>query len=975
MAGEQLRPDDSGELRDGPNRSDTQTPEGPRLEGEGESATTPTGETSTHSPSDTGRTHNVEGAMRDVTTEGKRDHLISLDHSLPPRGSSVYRRVNLSPAGADKKRHPQAPVLGIKERCFFPTSAHEMGGTAGGDRAGLGAADADGGLGAVRESSPHDAEGKLHGPLHSKGCCDLVVPNQRPAGNRVGHRPRGPPATSGVAEVRGGQPGTGCAPSMPGDDSSTLGSGDISRCGATCRSDTRNASDSGSDGSREAGGVGTWGAESPFGACTAGQEGPMEDSTRGGGSDARIPPDPPRPSQLHHTSEGSRPANPGPRDLTGQAEQGQDRKSADDGRPTTEGDAAVDSSGHAVAWPTTDTDADTEDVPQRDAGMVKLGRDPESNHDEQSAAKGNAVGDARAHSSLKPTTGVDADTNDSPQWQDDPPFVEILRLLGTQPTDEAEVDVIQCQASSGASGLLVYADGHRHVVRGSAQCKEPLAPIATDTVDLPKWREICQDDWDDDTELMFRWLTTSDLADALDAHVGEAARFPSTPSRHFDERDCGIVDSISDVGPTVCEGHIFKVPKTNGSRLVWDGRSLNELIRQAGLRLPSMGLPRLEEVTEAALKFPTAAAVDAASYFFQFEIAPQLRRYTGFRIAARRGHFRRRRLRRLPMGASFAPIAAQRFSNALVATLRRRLAKLGLGADDFAILAWVDNFLMFGRDMDTLRRVEHEFRCLCGEVNLTTKETEWSCQGVIDIIGFRAILGERVSVTPQHREKLLAAITTATARGALRLAGEAMWGGAVARLPLCFFQEALDAIRSACSVGLRSGWDSPVGSDIMAPIVALAKTMADASLTSKETEDFPVRETVIWTDASGEAMAGILEDSGVDRDMFTVTHDTDNIYLAEMGAVAIAAARWRPMRGTTLACDNQAVVQALRKGHSRNRVGDALLRLCIPLLRGVYVAWVPTDAQRADPLTRGVPVPRTKSTRPCGQCPRWRLPT
>jgi Reverse transcriptase (RNA-dependent DNA polymerase) len=555
-------------------------------------------------------------------------------------------------------------------------------------------------------------------------------------------------------------------------------------------------------------------------------------------------------------------------------------------------------------------------------------------------------------------------------------------------SDGEEVEWENAAGSSSSPDLMVWINGTRHVVRGDrGRCTAALDPISKGRLEVDKLRSLAQGEgaWSEELEMMWQWTTTPVLANRLVAHLD--GEMPRPVSRGFSREDVAMLESSGVLLPLqprlVATG--FKVRKSSGlSRFVWDGREFNSLFKRSGLKTPEMCLPRITEIVEPALKYPYAAARDASAFFYQFPVCTELARLFGVKICSRRGAFSLRCMKVTPMGVCFVPAYAQRCANSILQILRNRVkTKRGWEAR-----CWVDNFLIFADSPEVLQEVLTAFDHLAQEIGLLLKPAELSVEGRFDFLGLSAKLGKEVRMSDEVVHTLEGEARFGSVREVLAWTGLALYANfAVGSRPLCLFPGALASIRKVCRLGATRGWDSDplLSQQERGDLQDLGKLLALSQATTKILEDVPNAPVVVWSDAAmvgGDSVArpliaGLLQvtdgasGSSEDVDLFVLPHNCPHIGEAEFAAMATAATLWEPPRGSTYAVDNQGVVRAALRGHSSNSRCDALLAEILPWLAGRRIAWVPSAAQRADGLTRGL--------RPCapwhprGGLPRWRI--
>jgi hypothetical protein len=249
------------------------------------------------------------------------------------------------------------------------------------------------------------------------------------------------------------------------------------------------------------------------------------------------------------------------------------------------------------------------------------------------------------------------------------------------------------------------------------------------------------------------------------------------------------------------------------------------------------------------------------------------------------------------------------------------------------------------------------------ELSLVCKPVETVNEdGWIEILGLIVAPGTKVWCNIDV-ERLK---TTATNRDLLQKIGHLMWCNyTVGRFPLCKLPTMMEAMRHACK---QQMWDmqAPVSAALINEIEIFAKTLKSASLTLQELEDVTCDiQTLAWSDASGKLLAGIIQQNDTDiiwRSWPTpkALHRGDNtfwIYIAETMAWSktVIMAHQRGLLTPLLlqAIDNLGLVKAIQKGHSGNRITDAIMAITFPYLpQRSRVAWVDTTRQRADKPSR-----------------------
>lgn len=569
------------------------------------------------------------------------------------------------------------------------------------------------------------------------------------------------------------------------------------------------------------------------------------------------------------------------------------------------------------------------------------------------------------------------DGDDSTQWKEGAtlkPIWDIARSRGSQSV--VEVDWTLAASSSAASSLVVWVGENRFAMRSGGRCTDPLAEIEGGRMNVRRLRQWALElgEWSPELEDMWSWISTSALSEKLQLHLDTAEGYQKEArrpvSRGFSNEDACMLSraGVLSVAEPLLVASAFKVKKrSGGSRFVWNGKRFNALFHDAGFQVPAMHLPSLTEMVELALRFPFAAGRDATAYFYQFEVADALSRFFGVFMGSRRGDFQRMVMRVTPMGVCFVPAFAQRCANCVLRLLKRRCPDI-----IFEARCWVDNFFFFTRTRQDLVVVLEKFAQLAEELQLKLKPTEFSDHsGRFEFLGLLAEMGVRVSPSKEIRDGLRADWTANSVREAMQRVGLGLFVNfAVARKPLCDYPEMMRILRGLCAAGSGSGWDTP---HMLTPqeVKLLREFLEAMSASSVEPSvEEAQNDVVVWSDASGSHVAGVLQQRELTPDWFVYEHDIDNINVAEFVAFALAVETWRPAAGSCFAIDNRGVVDAVIRGHSTNGICDALLRKILPRIEHCKFAWVPSAKQRADGLTRGGgPGP---CWHPRGWGPKWR---
>eukprot|EP01060_Flectonema_neradi_P027883 TRINITY_DN3752_c0_g1_i1.p1 TRINITY_DN3752_c0_g1~~TRINITY_DN3752_c0_g1_i1.p1 ORF type:complete len:848 (+),score=32.91 TRINITY_DN3752_c0_g1_i1:2262-4805(+) len=410
---------------------------------------------------------------------------------------------------------------------------------------------------------------------------------------------------------------------------------------------------------------------------------------------------------------------------------------------------------------------------------------------------------------------------------------------------------------------------------------------------------------------------------------------------------------------------LFTVPKSNGLlRPVVDGRKLNVLQEKP----PSMKLPTIQEVITFITKNRWFMQYDGRSWFYQFEIHPEIRGFFGLHLAGPRGDFQRYCLNVLPMGWSYAPSIAQRASLVLVSGLQAT--------------AWVDNFLFASETKDDLLKNDTMFRVRCEKANAELKEAQDHGVPLQRFVAL-GIDFDLASETQRHRisdkwrrsflEKqelrLILGGGLVTTRCFYKVMGAVVWYSYVTSSPLCKYSAVLAFFRSVAQQVANydvGAYDEP----ITIPVTVRDEVRVAAERISHNPwihRKVMERSWNLWSDASSVRWAAFIA-SG-DSEVYGQGNFTDvcpeHIFFKELLAayqVLVQALSMAPPRTQmNIFIDNLPVVKSIQKGHSSATVANTILTSLFDAADGraskINPVWVPTDVQKADVYTRTELVP------------------
>jgi hypothetical protein len=495
--------------------------------------------------------------------------------------------------------------------------------------------------------------------------------------------------------------------------------------------------------------------------------------------------------------------------------------------------------------------------------------------------------------------------------------------------------------------------GQQRRIRPARQaCTAPLAPITTNRLDL-RQAKLLKHPPSETERWWWSWLTGETIAANL-LHPFQPGRPPC--SRRFAAEDLESLqrwDILDGATPKIIHP-LFKVPKGGQARLILDCRALNAALPKPG----DMGLPKLHDVLDSLLRQEWMAQLDGRSYFYQFELDREARKFMGVKAVAKRGKTWTGCLKVLPMGFSYAPGIAQRTSNFILRNVEAR--------DSETALAWVDNFLIGAATKSRLEELVGRLETACKVLRVELKPESQIGQQM-DVLGLHVEVSPTKRVTPteelrNHVKDTHDALrgTNWSARKFYQFAGTAFWiEFAVSRTPFCIYEDVLlEMQRLAMNTqGDITRWDVPYEPSDRTR--AATRKLYEAAVKATYVPRAPQHENTaeVWTDASSTGVGIIIQDVLARTvNAWMGKAPPTHIYVSElMTAVVGLLAADRMGHVANLRVDNAAAVRTIFRGHSSSRAGNLVMRkLCEARLTGRHrVGWVPTTSQKADALSRG----------------------
>jgi hypothetical protein len=420
--------------------------------------------------------------------------------------------------------------------------------------------------------------------------------------------------------------------------------------------------------------------------------------------------------------------------------------------------------------------------------------------------------------------------------------------------------------------------------------------------------------------------------------------------------------------------NIFAIPewaKVPPRRRVIAEPLLNDRMLQSDF--DKVQLPTRKWIRERMATAKFFCQLDAAAYFDQFGLTPEVASFFGFRTSDGRCW----RQRTLPMGFRASCLVAQRVSEFL----------LDLQCNGVEVAAYIDNFLFFADDEQQMRRALAIFRSRCERAGVRINEstdtiyaacpTEGCKTGAFDCLGERYDLTERTrTLTENTRKKVEAALEALTeqrtrlvpARRLAAVFGVAFYATQVLDIFLGPFFDAILFFRQLASGATLQGWNAsaPRLTGIAAEQTRLWL------LTALAFRPVPIVSTArppqleITTDASRWGWGAVCRDletgkidvaalpwSASDR----MRYDVGSSVTAEPLAVVRAACMFvrGDLTAVRVASDHSPLVFAGSAGYAKGRqYNDMLCRLHDLFGNTTFdFVFVPGRDNKADELSRG----------------------
>ena len=362
---------------------------------------------------------------------------------------------------------------------------------------------------------------------------------------------------------------------------------------------------------------------------------------------------------------------------------------------------------------------------------------------------------------------------------------------------------------------------------------------------------------------------------------------------------------------------------------------------------PHMDLPLIHDLINEVLRHSLMGQADAVSYFYQFALVDDVARYFGARFTDARGVYEDLLMHVMPMGFSWSCAIAQRTANVLV--------------KDCGV-AWVDNFILLGKNSQDYKAKVAKFMERRKEVNLELDKEiiDGTTHGVALGIEFDLIkklyrMDPEWTVKAADRiDAILGKGTGMTVLDLYTMSGTVVWRHHVMRHKLCNIPHTLAMVgKAARTISGGSGWNSPanISSECIKEFQEAVRLLRENPWGEPRNESAP--ECEIWSDASDSFWAFLVFVEGkLVSAKQGLTKPDMHIFYSELSVAlgGVSAASRLGLMSALSHIDNAAAGGALQRGASSNFTANRWIAR--KLMDDVRVRWVSTNDMLADPYTR-----------------------
>lgn len=390
---------------------------------------------------------------------------------------------------------------------------------------------------------------------------------------------------------------------------------------------------------------------------------------------------------------------------------------------------------------------------------------------------------------------------------------------------------------------------------------------------------------------------------------------------------------ISRAAPKFSVPHFF-LKRGAKLRLIFDGRKLNAASKPP----PKFNMKSHKTIAKLTARHSWHAADDLSNMFFSIALAEDSKPFFGLRTSE--GTFV---YNKLPFGFSWSPFIA----HIAVDQICKRAIEEGL-----AVTHYLDDFHYFADSeaevLTTRSRVRELFEQAGWKINLK-KAVEPSSSFVALGIAYdakakTARVPETSLLALWQMHKALLKEKTITLRGLQSILGSLVFFTNAAKGSLCLCEELISLVAEMSRKRVKRVAYGKVQSAVAAAIIAFDKLGAFPLHSAQE------KPVEIFTDATPGQIAFVAPEQTLARKIVR-----KQIYRAEADAIYWMLNTAELPKTLTIRCDNQALVNAVRKGRSAVREAHRVCSRILELRKeGHYVGitYIATDLNPADAPSR-----------------------
>ena len=404
--------------------------------------------------------------------------------------------------------------------------------------------------------------------------------------------------------------------------------------------------------------------------------------------------------------------------------------------------------------------------------------------------------------------------------------------------------------------------------------------------------------------------------------------------RVMTERDLIEPVSTEDI-PKGCVGLVFCVAEESKTRrrLVHDTLTPNVELSED----PSVSFTPIPELLKQANRFKYACTFDFSSYYYQFELAPEVRSFFAFKVG---DLFYR--MKRLPMGFKLACKMAQLASKFL-----------SENPFDVRVEVYIDNIMFLGNDREEVARAREYFLEKCKRYNVTLSEDS----GVQTFAVFRGIHFDLSSHTVALKEsypvqfRSLDFSVTQTWAWWRSTIGKVIYALQILQVPLCRIFLLLKLL--AKNVLTNPSKKMCVSDAIRKQATSISQVIAKN--TPRPVYEENVDTKILITDAalSTQMWGSVLVTQSKVLLASGYLESVESINVAELEAVQKSIVRFN-LRVHTLRVlsDNASTIFWLKNGWAPHFYANTILQRIFVHVKRIFPLYVPSGLNPADPLSR-----------------------